>query len=112
MASKSSTVTSRSGLGRLVPALLMRMLKGSAWAIVLLHGGEIGDVEDQCIGFLAARADGGCGCFDLGGGAGGERHVRTGIGEGSRGGEAEAAAAAGHERALAVEAEGGGGGDV
>ncbi len=70
MASKSSMVTSSSGLGRLVPALLTRMLKGGRGRDRALHGGEIGDVQHQRVGVLAAVADGGGGGLDLGLGCG------------------------------------------
>ena len=112
MASKSSMVTSSSGFGRLVPALLTRMLKGLGAGDGLLHGGEVGDVEHQRVGLLAASADACGGRLDLGFGAGGQRDMRAGIGECPGGGEADAAAGARDERALAVEAEGGGGGEL
>ena len=54
---KSSIVTSSSGFGRLVPALLTRMLNGAACSDRGLHGGKIGHVEHQRVG-AAARARG------------------------------------------------------
>ena len=112
MASKSSMVTSSERLGAVGAGVVDEDVEGLGLGDRVLHGGELGDVEHQRIGFLTASADGGCGGLDLGGGAGGERDMRAGIGQGSGGGEADAAAGAGDERALAVEAEGGGGGDV
>ena len=109
MASKSSTVTSIISFGRLVPALLIRMLNGCGFRDRGLHGGQISHVEHQRVGLLPARADRACGFLDLGRGAREQGHMRAAVRQ--RGGrrEPDAASGAGHQRALAVEAEGGGG---
>ena len=103
--SKSSTVTSTNGAGRLVPALLTRMSNGCCCGDRCLHGVDVGDVEHERVGLLAARADRVGGLLDLVRGARGERHMRAGIGQRRCGREPDAAPGAGHQRALAVEPE-------
>ncbi len=77
MASKSSMVTSIIGFGRLVPALLTRMLNGVGRRDGRLHGGKVHHVEHQRLGLLPARADGARGFLDLGLRARGERDMRA-----------------------------------
>ena len=113
MMSKSSTVTSTSIFGRLVPALLTRMSNGSRCRQRAPHGVDVGDVERQRVGLVAARADrrrppprsrpcvraASVTCAP----ACGERRGRR---------QPDAAPAAGDQRALAVEAERGRAGEV
>ena len=69
-------------------------------------------IDRKRIGLLAAIANrNGC-SLDLRRGAGGERHMRAGVGQRGGRGEPDAAARAGHERAPAVEAERGRAGEV
>ncbi len=96
------------GFGRLVPALLTRMLNGCGLRDRRLHGGEVGHVEHQRLG-LARRARGSppppprsrLACAPR------ASHARR-LRQRRRRREPDAAPAAGDERALAVEAEGGG----
>jgi hypothetical protein len=71
----------------------------------LSHGADVGDIEHQCLGLLAARADCRGGILDLGSGARRQRHVRAGRGQRRSCREPDAAPAAGDQRALSVEAE-------
>ena len=77
-----------------------------------MHGVEIGDVELERVGPVAARDD----CLrrglDLLAGARGERHVRAGLRQRRCRGETDAASAAGDERTFAVETEGGRFGEI
>ena len=109
MASKSSMVTSTSSFGRLVPALLTRMLNGWASRDGGLHGRQIGDVEHQRLGLLPARPDRRRGRLDLRARARHQRHVRARVGQRRGRSQPDAAPGARHQGTLAVEAEGGGG---
>ena len=86
-------------------------LKRRACGKRCLDGGDIGDVERQRVGLLAARADRRRRFLDFGRRACGQRHMRAGVGQRGGGGETDAAPGAGDQRALAVEAEGGGRGE-
>ena len=69
------------------------------------RGLDVGDVEHQRVGLLAARADRRRRILDFAFGARGERHMRAGRRQRRRRRKPDAAPAAGDQRALAVEAE-------
>ena len=71
----------------------------------LSRGLDVGDIEHQRVGLLAAGADGARRILDFLLGARGECHMRAGRGQRRRRRKPDAAATAGDERALAVEPE-------
>ena len=71
------------------------------------RGLNVGHVEHQRVGFLAAGADGVRRVFDFRPCARSKRHVGAGCGQRRRRRKPDAAPAAGDERAFAVEPEGG-----
>ena len=108
MASKSSMRDVEQRLGPVGAGVVDEDVEGLGAGDRGLHGGKIGDVEDQRLGLLTARPDRLRGRLDLALRARGERHMRAGVGQRPGGGQPDAAPGAGHQRALAVEAEGGG----
>ena len=73
-----------------------------------LHGGEVGDVEDERLGLLPARTDRRRRRLDLARRARHQRHMRSGVRQRRGRRQADAPPGARHQRTLAVEAEGGG----
>ena len=109
MASKSSMVTSISGFGRLVPALLTRMLNGSALATAACMAAR-SVTSSTSVSACCPRARIACAASSISSRVrASKRHMRAGVRERGGGRQPDAAPGAGHQRALAVEAEGGSG---
>ena len=105
MTSKSSTVTSGSIFGRLVPALLIEHVERLGFRHRRPDRRDVGDVESKCVGLIATRTDRLGRRLDLACRARRERDVCAGCGQRGCGREPDAAPAARHQRALAVEPE-------
>ena len=106
MASKSSIVTSAQKRRPIHAGVVDEDLKRLGRGDRLSRGLDVGDVEHQRVGLLAAGADGTRRILDFLFGARGERDMRAGRGQRRRRRKPDAAAAAGNQRAPAVEAEG------
>jgi len=105
MTSKSSTLTSIRAAGRLVAGVVDQHVEGLRRRDRTAHGIEVGDVELERVGLVAARDDRLRRGLDLLARARGERHLRAGLRQRRRRGEPDAASAAGDQRAFAVETE-------
>ena len=105
MTSKSSTVTSASIFGRLVPALLTSTSNGSARATAARAAAMSVTSRGSASALVAARANCVRRRLDLALCARRQRHMRAGLRQCGCCREPDAAPAAGDQRALAVEAE-------
>ena len=79
MASKSSMVTSSSGLGTVGAGVVDEDVEGLGLGDRGLHGRQVGHIEHERLSLLPTRPDRRCRCLDLAARARGQRHVRPSI---------------------------------
>ena len=94
------------GLGPIGSSVVDKNAEGCGRRQRPLHGGKVGDVENERLGELAPLADCRGSCFDLRLGACSKRDVRHGVGERKSRRKADAATGARHERPFTLKAEG------